>query len=147
MRLNLGCGKDYREGWVNIDLWAEKVDFRCDIRKRLPFDACAFEEIYASGVFCEIGPNEEFRDALNECHRVLAPGGKITIIVPDAAYPIAFRDPFCIRYFVQETWNYLNSENFYYKQYGKDYGFLPWRLASLETNQNHIMTAVLEKVS
>lgn len=145
VKLNLGCGNDYREGWINFDMWAEHVDMRADARAPLVFTDGELEEIYASGVLEQIGPNEFFRDLMNECHRVLKAGGRLTAIVPNAAYPIAFRDPFDCRRFTEETWQYLNAESRFWKNYGSIYGFAPWKIVSIETNLNGIMTVVLEK--
>ena len=103
MKLNLGCGNDFREGWINADAWAERVDIRCDLREPLPFDDETFSEIYASGILEQIGPNEQFREAMNECHRILMPGGRMTAVVPDSRFAIANRDPFDCRKFTQET--------------------------------------------
>ena len=32
MKLNLGCGKDYRDGWVNVDFYDDST---CDIKHDL----------------------------------------------------------------------------------------------------------------
>jgi SAM-dependent methyltransferase len=145
MKLNLGCGKDFREGWVNADLYASRVDDRFDVRDPFPYEDESFSEIYASGILEQIGPNEEFRNALNECRRVLKTGGRLVVVVPDASYPIAFRDPFDSRRFTRETWNYVLERNFYFENYGSIYGFKPWRSARISTNEKGIMTVELEK--
>lgn len=145
MKLNLGCGKDFREGWINADAWAPRVDIRCDIREPLPFDDGTFSEIYASGILEQIGPNEQFRDAMNECHRILMPGGRMTAVVPDSRFAIASRDPFDCRKFTRETWNYLAADHYHYNQYGQIYGFKAWKIIQIDTNANGIMTTVLEK--
>jgi SAM-dependent methyltransferase len=147
VKLNLGCGLDFRAGYINLDLWAEKVDIHGDIRERLPFDNETFSEIYASGIFEQIGPNEQFRFALNECHRVLINGGEITIVVPHAAFPIAFRDPFDCRRFTEQTWEYFIKGNHYWDHYGKLYGFAPWQSFNCSVAKNGIMTAILKKES
>jgi SAM-dependent methyltransferase len=147
-RLNCGCGKDYRDGngWINLDLYAEQVDVRHDIKKTpWPFEDDSFVEIYASGVLEQIADNEQFRNALNECHRVLRPQGHLTIIVPNAQYPVAFRDPFDCRRFTEEPFRSLNQFDRYYEMYGSIYGFKPWAVLSVETNINGIIIAKLGK--
>lgn len=146
MRLNLGCGRDYRAGWINLDCAEIRCDVRGDLAGGLPFGAGRFAEIYASGVFEQIGPNGQFRHAMNECHRVLGAGGELTAIVPNARYPIAFRDPFDCRRFTEETWMYFDFANRLWKAYGQHYGFLPWMVRAVETNDRGIMTARLERV-
>ena len=41
VKLNLGCGTDYKKGWINIDNNSddniEKLDLNWDLRKPLPF--------------------------------------------------------------------------------------------------------------
>ena len=82
---------------------------------------------------------------MNECHRILQPGGRLTIVVPDATYPIAHRDPFDCRKFSPETWNYLARDHHHHLKYGTIYGFKPWTIIRIDTNSNGIMTTVLEK--
>jgi ubiquinone/menaquinone biosynthesis C-methylase UbiE len=131
---------------VNLDVSETRCDVRHDVREPLPFPDGEFDEIYASGILEQIGPNEEFCDLMNECHRVLGRGGRMTVIVPNAKYPAAFRDPFDCRRFTEETWNYFDVDNRYWKNYGDLYGFLPWKvLQVVSANENGIMTAVLEK--
>jgi SAM-dependent methyltransferase len=145
MRLNLGCGQDYREGWVNLDCAAVRCDVRADLRNGLPFSTREFYAVYASGVLEQIGPNEQFVLALNECHRVLRNGGELTAIVPNAAHPIAFRDPFDCRQFTEESWQYFDLRSRFWQTYGQGYGFRPWMVRSVSTNGAGIMTAVMEK--
>lgn len=145
MRLNLGCGRDYRAGWINLDHAAIACDVRARLEDPLPFRDGAFAEVYASGVLEQIGPNEQFRRVMNECHRLLAPAGLLTAIVPSARFPVAFRDPFDCRRFTEETWRYLAASDRYFATYGAVYGFLPWNVRAVETNANGIMTAILER--
>lgn len=145
MRLNLGCGRDYRAGWVNLDCASVRCDVRGDLGGGLPFAPGRFAAVYASGVFEQLGPNERFRTALNECHRVLRDGGELLAIVPNARFPIAFRDPFDCRRFTEESWLYFDAGERLWRMYGRHYGFLPWRVRSVETSERGIMTARLEK--
>lgn len=37
IKINLGCGKDYREGWINVDFNKEvKADIYADFTSKLP---------------------------------------------------------------------------------------------------------------
>jgi methyltransferase family protein len=81
--LNVGCGPNIRQGFVNIDYnWKPGVDICCDIGAGLPVRAGG-----AGGIFTEHCLEhlslDVARKFLTECHRVLAPGGMIRIIVPD----------------------------------------------------------------
>lgn len=146
-RLNIGCGRDYRQGWINTDISHEvKADHYFDIRReKFPFKDELFEEICISGVLEQIGPNEELIHAMNECHRVLKPGGKMTVIVPNAKHAIAHRDPMDVRKFTMATFKYFDPECYEYRDYGSVYGFKPWDLEDIDENERHILTVTMHK--
>lgn len=147
MKLNLGCGRDYRAGWENWDRSHKvKADEYLDISaSRWPSQENQFEEIYCSGVLEQIGGNEKFLHVLNECWRVLIPGGMMTVIVPSAKFSNAFKDPFDCRRFIEETFMYFDWRRQEYKLYGSVYGFKPWEVGTLFTNPQGIITAVMRK--
>lgn len=85
IRLNLGCGQRYWEGWVNIDhpegkYRKKQPDVLCDIRK-LPFDDEYADHASAIHVI-EHFYVWEAEDVLREWHRVLKTGGTIAIECP-----------------------------------------------------------------
>lgn len=162
IRLNIGCGRDYRAGWVNTDISEEcHADVYFDIRKddiKVPFKAAGEEqsqivrlgddmadEIYISGVLEQIGENEHLIHAMNECHRVLKPGGVMTLIVPNARYAIAHQDPMDVRKFTRETFPYFVKGNRQYELYGSVYGFSGWSDFRIQENDRHILTVCLTK--
>jgi ubiquinone/menaquinone biosynthesis C-methylase UbiE len=61
--------------------WSKDVIVH-DVRKRLPFPDDYFNAIYASH-FLEHLYLKEAKEFLNECYRILAPGGIIRLVVPD----------------------------------------------------------------
>lgn len=74
-KLNFGCGGLLKEGWENFDL-------DVDISKPLPFqDGCA-SFIHAEHVMEHVTPQQAWL-FLEECKRVLKPGGVVRIAVPD----------------------------------------------------------------
>lgn len=74
-KLHFGCGGRNLEGWENYDI-------EVDIRKRLPFsDGCA-SRIFAEHVLEHVTHREAW-SFLEECFRVLAPGGVARIAIPD----------------------------------------------------------------
>lgn len=146
-KLNLGCGRDYREGWDNWDVSQEvKADRYIDIATEewLVPDGY-YEEIYCSGVLEQILENEKLLYVMNRSHWVLKPFGLFTIIVPNAKYSNAFKDPFDCRQFTEPTFKYFDLDQREYKLYGSVYGFKPWHVTSIETNPSGIITAVLQK--
>jgi SAM-dependent methyltransferase len=81
-KLHLGCGTNVLEGYINIDAYTNGpgiVDR--DIRK-LIYENNSQDEVLAEDVLEHFGRNE-WRDVLKEWIRVLKPGGKIIIRVPD----------------------------------------------------------------
>lgn len=155
MKLNIGCGRDYREGWINTDISSEvKADGYFDIGRESFEDIPSLCEIvteesadlvYISGVLEQIGPNDQLINAMNECWRVLRPRGKIVIVVPNAKHAIAHRDPMDIRKFTIPTFNYFIEGMQEYNDYGSVYGFKPWKILDIQENQRHILTVTMEK--
>lgn len=83
LKLHIGCGNRIREGWLNIDL-SHEADLRVDLREPLPLaDGCA-ELIHAEHFFEHLEHPRETSRFLSECHRVLQPGGTLSLGVPDA---------------------------------------------------------------
>lgn len=81
--LNIGCGKRYRDGWVNIDLNpASKDVIAWDVSKGLPFENEYFDVVYHSHLL-EHFSMEEAPLFLKECHRVLKHGGIIRVVTPN----------------------------------------------------------------
>lgn len=81
MKLNLGAGQDKREGFVSVDIQEKfSPDVVADVR-RLPFSDQSADEIIAIDVLEHL-PRHDLLPTLKEWHRVLKPGGNITIRVP-----------------------------------------------------------------
>ena len=147
MKLNIGCGQDYRAGWINIDNSTKvQTDFLVDIQTdKFPVDDESCDEVYASGVFEQVLENTKFVHVMNECWRVLETNGILTVIVPSSKFAIAFRDPFDCRHFIPETFDYFHFNHEHYKHYGKVYGFKPWEVLSNITQDNGIINVTLKK--
>lgn len=79
--LNLGCGKDVRDGFINIDLYSDDPRvIAMDIRSLELPDNCA-DGLLASDVL-EHFSHRETEEILREWARVLKPGGEIVIRCP-----------------------------------------------------------------
>ncbi len=84
LRLNLGCGHMMLDGFVNIDARElPGVDVVADLRS-LPFDPGTVDEIYAAHVIEHFSDEELHRSVLPHWRSLLAPGGVLRIVVPDA---------------------------------------------------------------
>lgn len=80
IRLHLGCGKDYREGWTNVDFNKEvKADMYLDLNKPLPFKDNSVSEIFTEGAVEHIKRDDVFR-FYDELWRICHNGAKIRIL-------------------------------------------------------------------
>lgn len=89
LKLNVGCGPNPKRGWVNIDL-NDTADLRLDLREPLPFGDGSVSFIYTEHFFEHLEFPDEAEAFLLEAARVLAPGGTLSIGVPDAEGPLLF---------------------------------------------------------
>ena len=144
-RLNLGCGTDIREGFINIDL-IDAADLQIDLEtigqfvpddnqnavygkptsgkvKKLPYPDGSVELTLCSHILEHL---HNFKDLMNELHRVTKSGGVVTVFVPIYPSKQAFQDPTHVRFFTDETFSYLNQDHDYHKEHGVNYGFKPW---------------------
>jgi predicted SAM-dependent methyltransferase len=81
--LNIGCGSRFHPAWTNIDANSTSSDVRVhDCRAGIPFPDHAFDVVYHSHVL-EHFPKTEALRFVQECFRVLRPGGIIRVAVPD----------------------------------------------------------------
>jgi predicted SAM-dependent methyltransferase len=95
LKLHIG-GKEPREGWKILNIQpGPGVDYVGDCVVLSQFADGSAQEIYASHVYEHLNYTGELQRALNEAHRVLAPGGLLRISVPDL-------DTLC-RLFLDET--------------------------------------------
>ena len=84
IRLDLGGGDaPGSTGWLNIDV-TDGADIYWDLRRGIPFGDGRVEAVYSSHLL-EHMPFAEGQALLAEAYRVLAPGGTISICVPNAA--------------------------------------------------------------
>lgn len=147
MKLNIGCGRDYKEGWWNCDISKEvKAERHLDIRKdMLPQANATVDEVYISGVLEQILETEQLIFAMNECHRVLRKDGIMTVVVPNAKFAIAHQDPMDVRKFTRETFPYFIDGMRQYELYGSVYGFKGWASFDIQENERHILTIRMRK--
>ena len=81
IKLNLGCGDEYLEGYVNCDMYASKVDMRFDASK-INFGNNEVDEIRAYHLIEHFDFKQVF-DVLKEWCRALKPGGILRVETPD----------------------------------------------------------------
>jgi predicted SAM-dependent methyltransferase len=82
MKLNLGCGGDYKEGYINVDAFDKTVADKIMHAYDLKFKDNIFDEISIIQLIEHLGIVGSIH-CLSECFRVLKPGKKIIIETPD----------------------------------------------------------------
>ena len=104
-KLNLGCGVDSKEGWINLDSAAlAGVDVVHDMEKLpLPFAAEVFDEILAQDVLEHL----DYIPLLKDIHRILKKGGTLRIRVPHFTSKNNFVDPTHKKMFSVSTWDFF----------------------------------------
>jgi predicted SAM-dependent methyltransferase len=102
MKLNLGCGRDIRKGYVNVDLrdfpgvLKRNLIDELETRSRWDFDSDIADEILMID-FLEHIPYSKTEIVFQECWRILKVGGKLNIQTPDfqeCAYTILGEEQF-----------------------------------------------------
>lgn len=124
-RLNLGCGRDLRVGWVNLDLADPEllvvpagVDYvRWDLESDLPlpFGANEFGLVEASHLL------EHIRDPLGlagRLHRVCAHGAEWVIRCPHGGSDDAWGDLTHVRAWYPESFLYFGQPTYWRADYG-----------------------------
>lgn len=81
-KLNIGSGIVRKPGFVSVDLYERKADVKAAAHKLDMFGNGSIEEIFTSHMIEHLSP-QDFEAALREWHRVLQPGGKLTIRCPN----------------------------------------------------------------
>ncbi len=86
-KLHIGCGSNTLKGWLNADFYPppEKPILNLDARKPFPFSDSSFDYIFSEHMIEHI-PYEDGCHMLQECHRVLRPGGRIRLSTPDLQF-------------------------------------------------------------
>jgi predicted SAM-dependent methyltransferase len=83
--VNVACGPQILDGFVNMDLLGPPPRIRWDCRRSLPLADGGAAGIRVEQFVEHLDPREELPNFLRDCVRVLEPGGVLRIIVPDAA--------------------------------------------------------------
>ncbi len=117
VKLNLGCGRKYLEGYINCDFVPSiKADKYFDLEVfPYPIESNSADEVLLDNVLEHL--NDVLR-VMTELHRILKPGGVARIIVPYAKSDWAFQDPTHKHFFTEKSMDYFRPDfefNFYSK--------------------------------
>lgn len=118
--LNLGCGDDIKEGWVNVDPYASGVDEHWNLLDiPWPYESGSVKHILCDQVLEHLPPRvrlsdgEETHDSvvavLSEMSRVLRPSSQALVGVPYANSYEDLQNPTHYRKFRPSTLDFLES--------------------------------------
>lgn len=117
-KLNLGCGKRTKKGWINLDkVPLDGVDIVHDIEHLpLPFKNNEFDIILCKALLEHI----EYIPIMKELYRILKKNGKLIIIVPHFTSKFSYSDPTHENLFSVETFEYFvkDMKNNWYFNFG-----------------------------
>lgn len=168
MKLNLGCGYNKLDGYINVDRDPNcKPDMVADLEKPLPFDDSSVDEIYMYHVLEHLGQSTDvYFGVWKEFYRVMKPGAIIKITVPHWQHENFHHDPTHVRkvtpvgvdMFSQErnmhTIKTGGSETTLGLQLGIDigvtqvgYDLMPWFQAEMNGNSRETVERELGKVN
>ena len=99
MKLNLGCGYNKLDGYVNVDSDPNcKPDVLANLEERLPFEDNSVDEIVLSHVLEHLGQDTKtYFNVWKEFYRVLKDGAMIYITVPHHNHDNFHHDPTHVR--------------------------------------------------
>ena len=93
VKIQFGGGALLLDGFFNVDFHPES-DVRLDLRRPLPFPDGVAEMIFSEHFLEHLAYPEEVGNFLGDCYRILRPGGRILLSVPDSGAPFReYPDP------------------------------------------------------
>jgi ubiquinone/menaquinone biosynthesis C-methylase UbiE len=138
MKLNLGCGKDIKEGYLNLDIVDYGGNMIHDINTfPYPFEDNTFDEIFASHVLEHL---YNFNKSISELYRIAKPDATVIVYGPFFLNTKFFgepdhRIPFSIRTF--DNYEFLGNRKL--KFYEK------WKLVHRTNYGSQARFEILEK--
>lgn len=119
-RLNVGCGRNIQEGWINLDNSdLPGIDIKFDLEQcrtqRIPLPDNSVDEFLLSHVI------EHIRDAMGvmeELYRIAKPGAVCRILVPYGSSDDAWEDPTHVRPYFLGSFAYFSQPTYWRADYG-----------------------------
>src|SRR4030042_1805474 len=147
IKLNLGCGFEKKEGFINVDL--VDADVIADLNNSWDFiESGSVDYVLASNIFEHLTDKIK---TMNELYKILKPGGQAEIYVPSTDGRGAFQDPSHVSFWNINSFEYFSSSKNYAwhllnQRYGFKGDFQILELVDIEMPGKIIMTkAVLQK--
>ncbi len=120
-RINLGCGKDYRPGYLNIDINPDaNPDMVFDLSAPMELPVSVPSPVYEKIILAENQIDEiiainvleqiqQLPQLMSNCLKLLKEGGQFTILVSYDLSLGAWQDPLHVRAFNENSWLYYTQ--------------------------------------
>jgi len=120
-RINIGSGKDYRPGYLNIDINPTlNPDIVLDLAAPMDFPVSVQSPVYGSVTLAEnqfdqivaidvLEHVQQLPQLMGNCLKLLREGGQFTILVPYDLSLGAWQDPTHVRGFNENSWLYYTQ--------------------------------------
>jgi len=116
IKIDLACGQNKQPDHIGVDI-AGDCDIKHDLFNNFPYP---FEDNYADEIFSShfiehipmeyLNGKDKLFCFVDECYRILKPGGKLTLVFPSAMSTRAFQDPTHRRFIPAATAYYFNKQ-------------------------------------
>jgi predicted SAM-dependent methyltransferase len=122
MKIHLGCGNNYIEGFVNVDRSPHcKTDVQHDAETfPYPFEDNVADYILIEHLVEHIS-KDNFIPFVRELHRICKPGGFVEILAPHYTCINAYTDFTHVRYMTEESFGYFCKDH-RFRHFGVLYG-------------------------
>lgn len=105
VNINFGCGQGKLEGWINVDLDSScQPEVVADLSATLPFQTACAGLLYSEDFIVQLDLDCAYL-FLQECYRILEPGGIMRLLTPDL-------EKFARAYLYQPEWLVATWERF-----------------------------------
>lgn len=111
MKLNIGCGFNKLDGYLNVDQFPEcGPDILWNLEQTpWPFAESSVDELVAHHVLEHLGQETKvFFEIVKELYRMMRHGGLLKISVPHPHHPTFLSDPTHVRAFTVNTFEMMN---------------------------------------
>ena len=116
---DLGCGSNKQKGFIGVDIIKKgtQANIEWDLFHKFPWEFAkdnSVNSVFASHVVEHIphgdGYYDPFYQFMDECYRILKPGGTATFITPYYTSMRAFQDPTHLRFIGEASYLYVSKK-------------------------------------
>jgi len=147
MKLNLGCGPSYKDGYVNCDKDSFlKIDKMVDVRNPLPFSNESAEIVCTENLLDSL-TKEHGLKLIREIWRILVPNGTWEFIQGDVAVnpDMCFGWPFFVSGWTRNDFRHYTIGEASYENWKEPWDLPGFCYGHIEHNANGIMLGTLIK--